>query len=286
VAVGNYFYSINLFFHFLINYMSYLALKKLTIFPVLGLLVTCSYAQTVKVSPGKKIQTVSDITLTTTVNQMGMDMEIPATSHLNMNFEVKAVENKKISLSATLKKITGAVTIMGSEKKYDSDDSATANNPMIGALMKNLNKPQDLTVEVGKPLSPNDITGAQSSDEIADGLFIPVNGASVKEGFTWSDSSSSSEGSSVINHYTVMKVSKEELVVRVLSTCKIITTQQQMGMEMKINMQGASTGTRSYNLTTGILKSSTNTFTASGNNEMMGNTIPVTMKGTAVITAL
>jgi hypothetical protein len=246
-------------------------------------LVTCSYAQTVKAAAGKKIQTVSDITLNTSVNQMGMDMEIPTTVHINMNFEVKAVENKKIALSATLKKVSGAVTIMGNEKKYDSDDPETANNPMVGALMKNLNKPQDLTVEIGKPLSPNDITGAQSSDEIADGLFIPIDADSAKVGFTWSDSASSAEGSKVVNHYTVTKVSKEELVVHVISTCKIVTTQQQMGLEMKVNMQSASTGTRSYDVSTGVLKSSATTFTASGNNEMMGNTIPVTMKGSAAI---
>jgi hypothetical protein len=258
-------------------------MKNLTALLVLSLWVISSHAQTINVSAGKKIQTVSVITLTTTVNQMGTEMVIPTTANVNIDFDMKSVTNKKITLTSTLKRISGDITVMGNEQKYDSNDSATAVNPMAAEALKDLNKPKDITIEVGKSVLSNDISGAQSGEEIANGLFIPINASTAKEGFSWSDSIISTEGSKMVNNYTLIKISKEEAVVKVITTNSIVTTRQQMGMEVKVNMQGTTEGMRTYDVSTGVLKSSSNTFTSSGNNEIMGNSIPVTIKGTAYI---
>lgn len=258
-------------------------MKKLTAILVICLWVISSQAQIFKASTGKKIQTLSVISLTTTVNQMGTEMVIPTTANVNIDFEMKSATSKEIKLTSTLKRITGDISVMGNEQKYDSNDSSAATNPMAAELLKDLNKPKDLTIVVGKPAITNDITGAQSGEGIANGLFIPVD-ASVKEGFTWSDSSSSSEGSKMVNTYMINKVSKEEVIVKVITKTTLITTRQQMGMEVKVNMQGITEGIRVYDVSTGLLKSANNTFTSSGNNEVMGNSIPVSVKGTAHVT--
>lgn len=262
-------------------------MKKLIIASTIVLLATNMNAQTVNVSAGKKIQSVSSITLTTTVSQMGQEMEIPTTANVNMDFDVKSISGKTIALSGNVKKIVGSVKMMGNEQTYDSDDPATANNPQMAEALKNLNKPSDISVVAGKTSLPKDITditASQNSEDVANYLFIPVDAASVKEGYTWSDSASTAEGSKALNNYTVTKVSKEEVIITVVNTNKIITTKQQMGMEVKVNMQGGSTATRVYDVASGVLKTVNGSFISSGNNEVMGNSIPVSIKGTATVT--
>jgi len=259
-------------------------MKKLTALLVICLWVISSNAQIIKVSPGKQIKTVSAITLTTTVNQMGTEMVIPTTANVNMNFDMKSVNNKEITLTSTLKRITGDITVMGNEQKYNSDDSTTANNPMAAEALKDLNKPKNISVKVGKPSFTGDITGAQNGEEVANGLFIPIDASSAKQGFSWSDSTTSAEGSKMTNNYTVNKVSKEEVTVKVVTTNTIVTTRQQMGMEVKVNMKGTTEGLRTYEVSSGLLKSANYTFVSSGNNEVMGNAIPVSIKGTALVT--
>jgi hypothetical protein len=255
-------------------------MKKLIIaFPII-LLATAINAQ---VSVGKKIQTTSVITLNTTVTQMGTEMEIPQTTSINVDFEIKSVTGNTIALSSTLKKVAGKVTVMGNDQSFDSDDAATASNPQMADALKDLNKPLDVTIDLGKTSVSKDITNAQSGEDIAGYLFLPAV-ASLKEGFSWSDSSSTPEGSKNVNNFSITKVSKDEVVITLISNNKTVTTKQQMGMEMKINMQGASTVIRVYDPATTILKSASSTFTSSGSSEVMGQTIPVSMKGSSTLT--
>ncbi len=236
------------------------------------------------INAGKKFQAIAAVKTNTTVNQMGTEMEIPANGTINTDFEVKSVSGKTVVFIVTLKRISGGVTLMGNEQNFDSADSATAANPQLAEALKDINKPKEVTVESGSIALPIDISGTPSGEDIAHYLLIPVNTATVKEGFAWSDSSSTTEGSKSVNNYTVTKVSKEELVVTAINNNKTITTKQQMGMEVKVNMDGASTSVLTYDVASGILKNVATTFSASGNNEVMGNQIPVSTKGTATVT--
>jgi hypothetical protein len=259
-------------------------MKKIAFSAVALLFATGILAQTISVGTGKKLQVVSTIKLNTTVSQMGSEMEIPATSDIYTDFEIKSITGKSIVLIGTLKRVVGKTSMMGNDQSYDSDDPSFANNPLMAEGLKELNKPNDITIELGKTKLPSDITGAQSSSDIANYLFIPVNAATVKTGFSWSDSSASPEGSKAVNNYTVTKVSKEEIAVTVINTNKTIATRQQMGMEVKVNMEGASSATLIYDAASGVLKSFSSSFSSSGNNEAMGQSIPVTLKGAAAIT--
>ena len=246
------------------------------------LLATAVNAQTI--NAGKKLTAVAIVKTNTSVSQMGTEMEIPATGTVTTDFEVKSVAGKTITFTATLKRIAGSVTMMGHEQTFDSSDSATAANPQFADALKEINKPQEIISEAGKISLPQDLSGTPRSEDIAHYLMIPVNAASVKEGYAWSDSSSTTEGSRSLNNYMVTKVSKEEVVITVLSNNKSKATRQQMGIEVKEDMQGASTVILTYEAATGILKSAAVTFSASGNKEVMGNEIPMSTKGTASVT--
>ncbi len=257
-------------------------MKRIFIASAIILLATSIQAQTI--SAGKKFLVIASVKTNTSVSQMGTEMEIPATGTVTTDFEVKSVAGKTVTFAATLKRITGSVTMMGNEQTFDSSDSATAANPQVADALKEINKPQEIIAEAGKISLPQDASGTPRSEDVAHYLMIPVNAASVKEGYAWSDSSSTAEGSRSLNNYTVTKVSKDEVVITVISNNKTITTRQQMGMEMKVNMQGASTSIFTYDAASGILKTVATSFSTSGNNEVMGNEIPMSTKGTASVT--
>ncbi len=257
-------------------------MKKLIIASAILLLATNIHAQTI--TAGKKFQVIAAVKSNTTVNQMGNEMEIPATGNITTDFEVKSISGKTVTLSSTLKRIAGGATVMGNEQNFDSDDAATANNPQMADVLKSLNKPTDITIDINKASLFKDMSGLQSSEDVATYLINPVDAANAKEGFAWSDSTSSSEGSKITNNYSVTKLTKEEITITVISNTTLITNKQQMGMDMKVTMQGASTSIRTYDAANGLLKNASTTFAANGNTEVQGMTIPMTSKGSGTVT--
>ena len=68
------------------------------------------------------------------------------------------------------------------------------------------------------------------------------------------------QGDKIAITATARKVSKEEVVITVLSNNKSKATRQQMGIEVKEDIQGASTVILTYETATGILKTAAVTF--------------------------
>ena len=153
-------------------------MKRIVLASVVILLSTGINAQ--PINAGKKFQAIAAVKTNTTVNQMGTEMEIPANGTINTDFEVKSVSGKTVVFIITLKRISGGVTMMGNEQNFDSADSATAANPQLAEVLKDINKPQEVSVETGKISLPKDISGTPSGEDIAHYLLIPVNAASVK----------------------------------------------------------------------------------------------------------
>ncbi len=241
-------------------------------------------AQKVAATVGAKMQVMVAIKSTTTVTQMGQDMEIPSTSEMTDSFEVKSASDKEMALKSVAKRIKVSVTLMGNEQNLDSDDPASANNPQMAEVFKDINKPKDITVELGKATFPVDASsGVPAANDIASILYTPFS-ATAKEGANLTDSATNADGSKIVNVYTLQKVTPQEITVMVTSKGKIIGTKQQMGMDVKLNMESSSTATRVYSATNGLLISEAKSFSASGNNEMMGQTIPVSSKGSSTIT--
>ena len=114
-------------------------MKRIFIGFAIILLATEIHAQTI--SAGKKFLVVAAVKTNTSVSQMGTEMEIPANGTINTDFEVKSVSGKTVVFIITLKRISGGVTMMGNEQNFDSADSATAANPQLAEVLKDINKP-------------------------------------------------------------------------------------------------------------------------------------------------
>jgi hypothetical protein len=210
-------------------------------------------------------------------------MEMPTSSELYSDFTVDSVNGKKIALTAIIKRINVSVSMMGQDIKLDSDDSSTLSNPQLGEAVKDVNNPKSVMIEVGKAHEDVNIEGLGNEENIALSLFLPFD-AKAKVGTSISDSTIKEDGSKSVNVYTVTQSSKDEITVTATSDSKITGTKEQMGMEVKQNMQISASAIRVYNAVSGILKSETKTTTGSGTNEIQGMSIPVTMKGTSTMT--
>lgn len=258
-------------------------MKKLIIASVVVLLANTVNAQQASVPAGKKFQVLTNLQSTTTVSQMGQEMQIPSVADITTDFEIKSASANSVALGAITKKMKIKVSLMGQEQTIDSDDPNAASNPMMAEAFKDINKAKDITVNLGKLDLTTDVTGAQATEDIAHVLFIPID-AKTKEGASIKDSTSNADGSKQVNVYTVTKSTPQEITLTITINAKMGGTKQQMGTEVKVNMQTSATATRVYDAATGLLKSETKTFSSSGTNEMMGQSIPISMKGTSTLT--
>lgn len=282
-------------------------MKKLAALFVICLWVISSHAQKIKINTGKKIQAILYITMNTKMNQNDSVVMVPMKGQLNIDFELKSVTGKQITLISTLKRINVSATLNGVEQKFDSDEPPTANNPIYADAepMKDLNKPKSIIINRENTELTYDFFEVPSGEEIAKRLFIPINIASAKNGFTWSDSTISTKGSKLnstytetsangtktsyhpesklINTYTVTKVSKDEIIIKGISISSLNATKQQLDNGYKMKIQGDVEGIRIYDANTGFLKSESDMITI-GNGEMKGESIPISVKGKAFIT--
>ena len=228
---------------------------------------------------GKKFQVVS--IFNTTISQMGQ--EIPSVIEFTNGYEIKTVSGKTVSLTGTAKKIKIKVTMMGNEQTIDSEDSSSRNDPQYAEAFANIDKPKDVTVEVGKTSVKNSAAGGQDIADIANILFIPISATSA-EGTKSIDSAVSDNGSKSIDTITVTKLTPDEITVQVNSKLVLSGTEQSMGVDVKTNILTTSIAIRVYDVKTGLLKSETQTFESNGTNEAQGQSIPMSMKGTSTIT--
>ncbi len=258
-------------------------MKRIFIASAVIFFITSANAQTANVSPGKKIQLTSINNINITMSVMGNDMDIKNESTNQIEFELKSIDGKKVTFIATRKLTKIKSSSPMGEQEFSSDDSSLASNPLVAEAFKNINKPETVSGELGKPLAmTDDAMAGKNLDVMVLFLFNPFN-AEAKEGSNFSDSTTTEDGSKFVNNYTVTKHTKEEITVAVSSTNTILGTKQQGPVEVKMNMKGASTEIRIYDAVTGLLKTETTSFSMGGTTEAQGMTMPMTGKGTGTI---
>ncbi|MBS1640486.1 MAG: hypothetical protein JSR12_10550 [Bacteroidetes bacterium] len=252
-------------------------------FLVFGLLAIalCTTAQ--KNSVGKTIAVNVVNEFTTAFSAAGQDMEMGTKFIVDINVEIKSLVDKTVTLNTTLKKISTSTNINGYERSFNSDDAEAKSDPQFAEAFKDLNKPIESKVEIGKVYTVKDLNDIQNAKNIVPYLFLPVD-ANVKEGYTWADSVTIIDGSKTVNNYIVDKIAGDIITVKVASNSIIKSTSQQNGMDVKMNMELTNTDIREYNITSGILQISTNNYSTKGTAETQGMSIPMSMTGKIITT--
>lgn len=273
---------------------------------LLALLVfSTAFASAQKVSSKLSFQKGQKLEVTSNINTtMEMAMGESNSSAVNTEiYEVKDVSGTSTTLEHTVKSIKLDLSLMGQEKKIDSDNPDDLKG-MVGEPVKELLKTKnefivdatgkvtDVKGEAKKKTGGNAMSGMMMQQMNIGSAVPKVGNASifkilpdheVGKGDSWTDSLDDASAKTIIK-YTITDITDTDIMINFTSDGKIDTQQNMMGMNIDVKGTIKSTGTITLNRTTGILKqkiASTTTETASN---LGGQEMNTTSKMNAVVT--
>lgn len=244
-------------------------------------------AQTIKLQPGTPFKTITDIKVNTNLNFAGQDIETVTNAVTTALDTIKAVNADGYTFSATMKHIKGEVKVMGQDQTFDSDDQNLRNNPQMADLFKALNTPNIIEIKNGKMIAQSQkldaIIKMGGADDQAK-YVLALQPTDIKEGFSWTDSTVSDSSSKIVSNATIKQVSDNAVVVEMHANITLKENINRNGMDIVQNLTGKAIATRTYNKANGLLINETSNVDLTGTMEMMGQSAPVTSKGTIVTT--
>ena len=86
-----------------------------------------------------------------------------------------------------------------------------------------------------------------------------------------------------LRNYELKAIDKDEATVIMKTTSKGSITKEVQGMQMEINMNTASESNLRTNITTGLVKKNSTSSTMEGTLDMMGQSMPISMKMTTEV---
>jgi hypothetical protein len=209
---------------------------------------------------------------------------------------VDKASDKAATVNSTMKRMTFSMNGMGQEMTYDSD-KPDPSNPMAQKLGEQVGKTTHVTVDNKGYITASDDTASKSAADQAGGFMgmsgdivanskkvgatydlvadLPAKG--VKQGDTWTDSVKTKEGKTTTT-YTVLEVKGGEALVNVDGTVSQAGETEANGMTILMNITGKSKGQVTFDTATGLVKKRVMTVDASGTMEVMGQSVPLTMK--------
>ncbi len=274
-------------------------MKKLILLVVAfsGLAVSAqTVSKKVALTKGDQLEQVSKVTMNLTQEMMGQTMEIVMNSTSQSLVEVKNASNGGFEVASTLKSVLMNMNAMGQEMNFDSNKKEDLDGEMGAPYRDMLNKPSDFVLDKhgvvtevkNKPAVKDDgnmmgsMIGGAMNEEKEGASFstianIPAKG--VKVGDSWSDSANA-DGARTFTTYTLKEIKGNDGVVSVKGDLSMNKEMEQQGMTMVMDMKGSSIGEYLFDVATGIIKSKKITTKASGNIDVMGQSVPMVMEST------
>jgi hypothetical protein len=255
-----------------------------------------AHAQKIAVSKGLKLELVSNMKMTMTMEMMGQNIDNSTETSNTTQIELKEVNPANYLFSNTVTKMLMHTSAAGQEMSFDSDKKEDLDGPM-GAGMKNvLNTPQEIVVdkqgrimEKKGDTATGGFTDMMNMGGLLKGQPYPVlatlPGHPVKVGESWTDSTGSPASFKAVTTYTVKGISKDEVLLDFTSQVAKKGTMEQQGMQIDLDMTGTVKGSSSYEAATGILKKNDSTSDIKGTLGIMGQSAPMAMTITATTTA-
>ena len=265
---------------------------KKGIFLSLALIATVmgGYGQKIAVAKGQKVEMVTTTKMKMEVMGQNMDNESSAIT----NVEVKDVNADGFLFTNIIKRITTKLSGMGQDVSFDSDKKEDMDGQIGQALKDQINMPQDIQVDKkGKVMSTT--AGEKKAGGMADMMsvtgdvskgqpypvLLQLPPQSVKPGDTWIDSSGTLATLKTITTYTLKGITADGLLVSFSGTIAKNGTIEQNGMEMQMDMTGATKGEATYEASSGLLKTSTSSSDIKATLGIMGQNAPLTATVTA-----
>ena len=275
-------------------------MKKLLFIP-LSLATIFVSAQTLArkavFSKGQQLERTASIKMNFGMEMMGQAIDIANDNTITSLVEVKTVTNKDYAIASTVKHVVTSMNGMGQEMHYDSDKKEDASSELGKKAGEMVGKTSNLTIDTKGYITASDDTSANTVAGNAGG-FMGIGGnlantgnkvgnsydlvanlpaKVLKTGDTWVDSTVSKEGKTVTN-YTVTDIKGDEAVISMEGTVAQSGETEANGMTINVTINGKSKGQYSMEVGTGIVKKRTVTMDATGTMDMMGQSVPFTMK--------
>ncbi len=221
----------------------------------------------------------------------GQTMAMDNSFSFFMTQEISEVTSDSIKIEGKINRTVTEASIFGMTVTYDSDDPASAQNPMSAKMgeefMKILNKPFSMSMDHRGNMGNMDISNLSDNDEIAKNInsgsqFAVYPEGKISIGDTWSKQIMPVEGSDMKfdAKYTLLKLSGKEATIGIEGT---ITSNTMDGEEMKID--GTMKGEMLVDVKTGWLIESTLNQELQLDLEQNGARFPATITGTTVTTS-
>jgi Family of unknown function (DUF6263) len=231
------------------------------------------------------------------MEMMGQAIAIDNNNTITSLVEVKNATNKDYAIASTVKRVVTSMTGMGQEMNYDSDKKDEVPNEVGKKAGEMVGKTSNLTIDNKGFITASDDTASNEAVEKASG-FMGIGGnlantgnkvgnsydlvanlpsKALKAGDTWVDSTVSKEGKMVTN-YTVVNIKGDEAVIGMEGIVTQSGETEANGMTINVTINGKSRGEYTMEAATGIIKKRSMTMDATGTMDMMGQSVPFTMK--------
>ena len=250
-------------------------------------------AQQIKLEPGKKITSVSTADMDMDMG-MGGQMKIKSSS-MNV-LSITDSDDKNYKGTNTITRMTMSQEGMGQSTEYDSDKKGDRDSEIGKTVGKELDKPIQILIDrtTGKATESNpEKTTEPEADTnpmagmmggmgektaaamVSSAFFIIPQGK--KAGDKWSDSTTEA-GIKGVRNYELQSISKEEATILLKIVSKGVISKEIQGMQMEMNMNTTAQSIIRTNVTTGLVKKNSTTGTVEGTLDMMGQSMPISMK--------
>lgn len=240
---------------------------------------------------GQKIQQTTNQVSTIVQTIQGNEMEIKSNTTLTINLEVKK-GSPNIELSNTITRLQLHSEAMGNSTDFDSDKKEDKDG-QIGQMLKDvIGKSFEATMSVDgmvfksdkdkseKEVASNLLGG--SIDDIAKESFLAIP-ASLKVGdsLVVVGDITDKDNSKTIT-YTVESINGNDAAFTFTGIESSKKTKSMQNMEAVVTSTSSSSGTLIIDTVSGLIKEKKSTIEAKGTTEVMGQSIPFTLKQTVV----
>lgn len=243
----------------------------------------------ISVTTGQKIHQSTNQVNTIIQTVQGNEMEIKSNTTLDVDLEVKEVA-ANIKLSNIISRLQLHSEVMGNTTNFDSDKKEDKEGQIGQALKNIIGKPTETTISSDgklivstKDKAANEIAAnliGGSIDEFAKESLLAIP-ASVKVGNSFDEVGNvSDKDNSKKTTYTVQSINGSDAVLIFNGTEVGKKIKSIQGMEAVVTANSTSSGTLTIDIKSGLIKEKKTTIEGKGTIEVIGQSIPFTIKQT------
>jgi len=254
--------------------------------------------QKASISKGQQLEEISKVNMNITQEMAGQSMDIKVESTFTNLVEVKDASASGFALSNTLKKVLMNMKMMGQDMTFDSDKKEDMDGQLGQAYKGNLNMPKEYTISKAgliteikgsdakaaeQGMMENIMSGIMDVEKVGAAFhsFASIPAKGIKKGESWSDSASDGKNKTTTT-YTFQDIKGNDGLISINSMMVVDREIEQQGMKMQMAMKGTTIGEYTFDVASGIIKTKKATTKASGNVEVMGQSVPMTLETVVV----